>query len=152
MYARFGLAVYLTQCIERSLAILVVTKYGPGPGRMTQSDYDAKLDALFRKTFGVLVATFRKHVSQPPSFDVKLDEAVNRRNWLAHRYFWERAGHFMSPEGREVMLSELQDLIDSLGQLNQEIETEGRRWWSESGLDPKVIDYEADKLIRESRL
>jgi hypothetical protein len=41
----------------------------------------------------------------------KLEQAVDDRNRLVHTYWWETSALFASPEGREKMLSELNQLI-----------------------------------------
>ena len=49
VYARYGLAMYQAQCVERQLALLLITEYRPGPSRITRSQYDHLLEAHFEK-------------------------------------------------------------------------------------------------------
>lgn len=40
-----------------------------------------------------------------------LDDLLNKRNWIVHHYFRDRAGHFVTEVGIEVMHKELCELI-----------------------------------------
>ena len=54
VYARFGLAMYHAQCLEHQLVLILVTKYGPGPTRLSDVEFENVLDALFSRTLGHL--------------------------------------------------------------------------------------------------
>jgi hypothetical protein len=151
VYVQFGLAVYLTQCVERSLSMLLVTKYGPGVGQTTRGQFDKSLGSLHKKTFGALVQEFKKQVQDPPAFASDLDLALEKRNWLAHRYFWERAGHLMSEQGRGTMLLELEGAVEMLNALDEKIKSVALDWWDEAGLDYAVVEREAAKLVDDAR-
>ncbi len=107
VYARYGLAMYQAQCVERSLAILLATEYGPGIQKITRTEYDKLLESLFKKTLGALLTELRKSGVVSLNFESDLSNALKQRNWLAHNYFWERAGHFMTIKGRSMMIEEL---------------------------------------------
>ena len=90
VFARFGLAMYLAQCLERQLALILATKYGPGPTKITRTEFDNILADLFSRTLG-LVTKIGKLAELGEDEKEQLQKALNKRNWLAHRYFWERA-------------------------------------------------------------
>ena len=87
VYALFGLAVYQAQCVERELAILLTTVYGPGIRGMARTDYDAALEDKFKKTLGGLISALRKAAVVSADFEQKLLDALAKRNWLVHPYF-----------------------------------------------------------------
>ena len=67
-FARYGLAMYHAQCVEKSLAILVSTvlnkEFMPSdPGRREEIQ-----DEVFSKTIGKLLTRMRKQVTVPPDF------------------------------------------------------------------------------------
>ncbi len=76
VYARFGLAVYQAQCVERQIAILLATKHGPGVNRITRTQYDELLRSLFKKTFGSLANRLRKSARIPGDFERSLEKAL----------------------------------------------------------------------------
>ena len=49
VFARFGLAMYFPQCLERQIATTLVTMYGPGPNSITGTVRDRMLEDLFRE-------------------------------------------------------------------------------------------------------
>ncbi len=114
VYAYFGLAMYRAQCLERQLAIVLATRYGPGPTKITNVEYDGLLESLFSKTMGRLVRDIGEVAKLSEREEEQLREALNKRNWLAHRYFWERARVFLSASGRVAMIQELQETVDIL--------------------------------------
>ena len=112
VYARFGLAMYQAQCLEQQLALILATKYGPGPAKLSNTEFDNVLDALFSRTLGQLVNGIGKLASLSEDEEGRLQKAVTKRNWLAHRYFSDRSIDFLSESGREMMVEELQEVSD----------------------------------------
>jgi len=106
VYALFGMATYLAQCLERGLAMLIAV-FGEAE-LMTVWDYDARLAENFQSTFGALVTKF-KELADPEHVRLteQLEKAVDDRNDLAHQYFWDRVSQFCSSEGRAQMITEL---------------------------------------------
>jgi len=150
VYARFGLAMYQAQCVERQLAVLLATEYGPGLHNMTRQQYEELLESLFKKTLGGLIHKLREAVDLPSDFESTLREALNKRNWLAHHYFWERAGHFMTEQGRRLMVDELQVIATELDELDQTLIHVSRKWMEKIGMSEEVVQIEMDRLLREA--
>ena len=149
VYARFGLAVYQAQCVERQIAILLATKYGPGVHKITRTQYDELLRSLFKKTFGSLANRLRKSAHIPGDFEQSLEKALEYRNWLAHHYFWERAGHFSTEKGRLFMIAELQEIVDFLGDLDRRSNAMVKKWSGEHGVSEEAFEVEIEKLMQE---
>ena len=100
LYARFGLAMYMVQAVERGIATLLATEYGPGVHEITRTQYDELLQSLHKRTFGSLMRDLRRTMQQTPNnFEQTVKRALEYRNWLAHHYFWKRAAHFDSAKG-----------------------------------------------------
>lgn len=150
VYAQYGLAMYQAQCVERQLAILLATKYGPGIRKITRVEYDEILQSLFAKTFGGLINKLRKTIEIPDNFEKSLKQALEYRNWLAHHYFWERAGHFMSTIGRTKMIEELQEIVDFLHSFDHELISVSTAWAKKNGVSEDVINQERERLIQEA--
>lgn len=55
-------------------------------------------------------------------FEDKLCRAVKLRNFLAHGYFRERTSAFMTKEGQQAMIRELQAAAEFLENVNAEFE------------------------------
>ena len=105
VFARFGLAMFQAQCLERQLAIILATKYGPGPTRISRRDFDSNFEDLFSRTLGQLASEVGKLAGLSEDEKERLQKALIKRNWLAHNYFWERAVEFASESGRASMIA-----------------------------------------------
>lgn len=147
VYARFGLAMYQGQCVERALAIVLATEYGPGIKKMTRTEYDQLLEKLFKKTLGGLLIELFECGRISSNFESDLRNALARRNWLAHHYFWERAPHFMTIKGRQMMIDELTEIADELNSLDQQFTEVSQEWMKNVGMPESVPHEEMKKLL-----
>ena len=147
VYARYGLAMYQVQCVERQLAILLASEYGLGPRKITRSQYDQLLQSHFKKTLGGLRHHLEKAVVLPNDFEKTLRVALEKRNWLAHRYFWERAGHFVSEKGRSKMVLELQEAIDYFENLDTKLTEISDAWARRHNITSKDLERALERII-----
>ena len=152
VYARYGLALYQAQSVERELAILLATEYGPGTMEITRSQYSELLESHFANTLGSLIAHVRKTVSVPDDLEKLLLEALEKRNWLTHRYFWERAGHFVRQEGRHMMLCELQQAIDVFEELDSRLTRITQQWAQQHNVTQADMDAALARIIEDTQL
>ncbi len=150
VYAHYGLAMYMASCLEHGLAILLATKYGPGPQKITRAQYDELLESLCKNTFGKLFAKLRQSIDVPEDLESSVKEAVEMRNWLAHHYFWEKAGSFMTKSGRASMIAELQDIVDFFEGVNTNLSQLSCKWLDKHGMREDDIMGRMERLIEES--
>ena len=151
VYARFGLAIYLCQCVERQLATLLATKYGPGVRNLTQSQYDELLRSLFKNTFGGLLKRLRDSADVSDDLETTLGTALEYRNWLAHNYFWERAGHHTTANGCSYMIRELQGIVDFLNHFEIQLSTVLSEWTGQNGVSQEMVEREMEKLSEDAK-
>lgn len=64
--------------------------------------------------------------------------AVKDRNWLAHSYFWDRAGHFLTSDGCLFMAQELQEQIDFLSDFERQLDVVLEEWVQQNGVRSKL--------------
>ena len=148
VFAHFGLAIFQAQALERQLAITLATKYGPGPTRISREEFDSILEGLFSRTLGRLVNEMRKLANLSDDEVDQLQEALKKRNWLAHSYFWERAVDFLSESGRNVMIGELQEAACSFETLDELFKTRTLEWGESVGLTQQDLGREMERLLR----
>ena len=115
VYAHFGLAMYFAQVLEHGLANTMVCaellprRAGkPVPKKAWEAEFDAFMNEQYQQTLGRLIRALKNATSIPPDLEDLLIAALEKRNYLAHQYFRERAETFMSWKGREKMIEELQ--------------------------------------------
>lgn len=115
VYAHFGLALYLAQVLEHGLAnalmcaeLLPLRGGKPVPRGEWEAEFDAFMEQQFEQTLGRLIRDLSSATMVPVELEGLLSKALTTRNFLAHHFFRERAEAFMSKDGREAMIRELQ--------------------------------------------
>ena len=68
-----------------------------------------------------MVKDIQKKTNVPPTLNQRLEKAVDLRNHLAHKYFYERSRQMHFIEGMEEMISELQEMAVFLDELDREL-------------------------------
>jgi hypothetical protein len=119
VYAHFGLAVYFSQVREHGLVnTLLFADLLPSraPAVKTRGQwekaFDSFMDDHFRTTLGRMIQSLQSAVAVPVDLESLLRVALEKRNWLAHHYFRERAEDFMTENGRNKMIAELDEARD----------------------------------------
>lgn len=148
-FARFGLAAYHSQCVERGLAILLMTSDDAAARVASPDELDAFLEGEFAKTMGRLVKTVTGRVSVKPELEARLRRALDLRNWLMHRYFWERAWDITDAAARERMIDELQEAADFLAQLDDEVSEITLQWLERSGVSGATVEAMLARMLSD---
>ncbi len=150
VYAWYGLAMFHAQCLEKQLAMVLASKYGPGPTGITRGQFEDLLDSRFSRTLGRLVKETRKLADLSEGEAGQMQAALKKRNWLAHHYFWDRAVDFMSEAGRVSMIEELQEAAHAFHVLD-ELFTEKTDEWAEAhGVSQEVVNQYLQRLLDHS--
>lgn len=135
VYAHYGLAMYLAQCLEHGIVLaLVYAKLLPQVQSETKAAvtfsiseferrFDIFMDDHFELTMGGLISRLRTSSKLADALDTDLSKAKESRNFLAHRYFRERAAEFISKVGRNSMLAELQHAQQLFERVDEELKT-----------------------------
>jgi hypothetical protein len=151
VYAFFGLAIYNAQSLEREPA-MVLAASGTNE-RFTAWDYDDTLAGNFDSTFGALVTKFSELADpQIKPLLPDLERAVELRNELVHRYFWNRALQFSSNDGRAQMLEELKQISNDFDGLDAKLSTWTHRFMSSKGVGTDVLQKEFAELLSGTKL
>ncbi len=119
VYAEFGITSEKAQTLELEagtfvlsfLAIFVNLKaITPEITEM----FRAVNDDLNRKTLGALLNRIKKYVNLDDSIIRKVDEALERRNYLTHHFFRSHNFAIYGEEGRKTMMAELKEIQTTL--------------------------------------
>jgi hypothetical protein len=92
----------------------------------------------------------RKQISIPPNLDRALTDALQKRNWLAHEYFWARAGEVMTTRGRDKMIAELTEISNSLSRVDANLVSIYEKWTRKLGISQAVLDENLRKLTSDN--
>lgn len=148
VFARFGLAMYFAQCLERQIGFLLATMYNQEFLQVPPEERDAFFDREAAKTLGRMKRDLGKKTYLSTTLESRLHEAVKLRNWLAHRYFGERDLNITTPEGREQMIFELQEKADFLKELDREFTQLLLQWFYSKGGSKEEFKLELAKYLR----
>ena len=162
VYAHFGLAMFLAQCLEHGLVnALIFAKLLPneaaahkgGHKVFDRSRYEARFDIFlekqFKETIGSLITLLRRATAVPTDLEAALMESKEKRNFLAHHYFRDRDEQFISRVGRDAMIAELEDAQRLFQRTDDQLNTAVEPLMRKAGLTPEVLDQiEADILLR----
>jgi len=117
VYAHFGLAMYLAQCLEQSIFLhLMFFDFFPRNVKdfkgkeHWQKDFDRYESEELGKTMGRLIQDFKDAGQPTDEIKAVLTNVLVQRNRLAHKYFSEKSISFMSESGRSEMIAELESI------------------------------------------
>jgi hypothetical protein len=157
VYAHFGLAVYLAQCLEQSifLHLMFVDHFPKAISKhWSREEWAAAFDSFesreLSQTLGKLIRRLKEAGQPTESIRTRLEDALRKRNWLVHGYFSDRATHFFSERGRSSMIEELQAAQAVFRHAAHEIDSVTRPIAHKYGLTDHVWDEMMKQMIQES--
>ena len=133
VFAHFGLAAYLAQVLERSLATALSTTYGPGSTKVTQDEIDRRFEDLDEKSLDTLLNALGK-AGLPAGIMPAVRAALEDRNRLVHHFFWDRAIEFMSVDGCRRMIGDLVAMQQRFRECDAQVEAEVHQWAASHGI------------------
>jgi hypothetical protein len=108
LYAEFGAAMYFAQVFEYGVISALVALRLPEKEKYTRQDIDEFIEGKYEKTLGALLRHLRGSMQLSDRLASLIEMSLARRNYLAHRYFRERAVPLQTIDGRDAMIAELQ--------------------------------------------
>lgn len=107
------------------------------------------MEGRFQKTLGALLKHLKSEVALPPDLEATLTEALNRRNFLAHHYFREKATEFVARNGRDQMLQELQIDQQLFERADQQLENALKPFRMKQGVTDSVYEAEYKRVCQQ---
>jgi len=145
IFAYYGRAVYLAQCIEKGLLDAVL--FDKLKTNITQARYDELLYEKSQLSFGQLKREFG--VLGFSELENEMIEAFhNKRDFLVHSFFWERAVEFAEGNLQYKLIAELEEVTDFFMSLNAVVESKLVAF-NENNLDE--LDAIKLQLVSEGR-
>ena len=147
VFTQFGWTIYSAQCLEKQLALLLINGCNPISQKMTTLRYDELLENNLDHTFGTLATNIKEIIPLPIDISEKLDLAVEKRNWIAHTYWWDRASEINNTNGRQKMLIELNELNSLFTELDNYFTNIFKIWAFQNGLTQNDFDEELKNIL-----
>lgn len=105
LHAQFGLAYFRSECLHRELCnAYVLAPFAKSDG-ITGPRVDERTVEAFAMTLGKIVEAIEPWTTA--ELQATLDEAVERRNFLAHRFWFERCHLMADSEGARGLIDTL---------------------------------------------
>jgi hypothetical protein len=146
LFARFGRAYYFADVLHRGVLNLCALCRVSDRGPVTRLRVEEHLRDAFKLTLGQAMTLVRSHFAS--SVAEQLEEAVERRNFLAHHFWYERAHLMVSADGVEEMTSELDTLADLFERLDAEVETVFAPLLARLNVTPEMLASSLDEVMR----
>lgn len=81
-----------------------------------------------------------------------LNKSLQKRNWLAHDFFYDYAVHITDEDGRKEMIDELQSLILLFQIADKAVEKLSSKVWAEFGITDEWVQNEMAVQLKEYQL
>jgi hypothetical protein len=138
VYARFGLAYYHAEVLYRGLCNLYCASQVPPAGPVTRYRVEEHLRTASEMTLGQLLTRLETTLL-PPLLLERLAIALERRNFIAHHFWYERIHLIATLPGIEAMLTELAQDTELFQELDGEVENIVGPLHARVGLTPEIL-------------
>jgi hypothetical protein len=105
VFAHFGAAYYQAEVLHRGLCNLLVWKAIASAGAMNRYRVEEHLAEAFKTTLGQIVKELSSCFAVADT--ATLEEAVSKRNFVAHHFWFERVHLMATSDGCEALVAEL---------------------------------------------
>ena len=151
-FAFFGLAVYSAQVMEHGALNLAAVLRLPQVNLVSEELFDEFFESLSRRTFGQLLKAAKDVISLSPDQEIILNDALDLRNMLIHRYFSERYEDFVSVSGKNEMKRELQGIIAKFVEADNLIEEIYLPIWKRFGVTEEMVRIEVERIHEKAAM
>lgn len=146
VYARFGLAYYESEVLHRGLCNYYSLLPFRSEGDVSRLRIEERLDHAWSTTLGQMVRKLSAsdHLAE---LDDRLHEAVERRNSLAHEFWFDNVHKLWTRSGVEGLLRELDEAVELFCALNELIEERTRSVGQRLGISDEVLEKAMEEIL-----
>jgi hypothetical protein len=145
LYARFRLAYYHSEGIHKQLCLLLAISHITEKQTMTRPRFDELIVQAFSLTLGEVAREFEKQL--PADFRQALSDVVQARNFLAHRFWFERVPQLMTAEGVMSLLQELDGYSTLFQSTNERFMQMFQQRFVEIGVTDEALTTTLSKVL-----
>jgi len=146
VYARFGLAYYMGEVLHRGVCHLYLGLRTPDHG-VTGPRIDELMREAYSETLGGIFGKVRHALSD--ELASRLASAVEKRNYLAHHFWFEQVHMLSSAEGAAALVEQLARTVAEFDQINVEIERLARADLHRRGITDEMLEKSFAEVSRE---
>jgi len=138
VYARFGLAYYNSECLHRELGNIYTILTFKASSDITTPRAEEKMAYAYSLTLGKLLDESKELFSE--DLYQRLANGVEKRNFLAHHFWYERNYLMFSNKGMLQIIEELSELSGLFSGLDEELQNHFRPKWEEFGITEELFE------------
>jgi uncharacterized protein YPO0396 len=151
VFSFFGLCMYNLQIFEQGFVNLAVGLQIKGLTELTEKDFDNLFNKMSMKTLGQLISEVRNYVNIPTKLEKDMNNVLEKRNYIVHRFFVKHDIDFMSNNGRVEMIEELRKISENAQVVDEKVELITHSLWEKLGLTAEVVQKELKKMREEAK-
>jgi hypothetical protein len=145
VYAYFGRAYYFSECLHRELCNADLLSAGPRLYELTRPRAEEMLVIAYSRTLGKALEAVAPLL--PEDLYQRLRSGVETRNFLAHRFWFERVHMMSTNDGLELLIIELSEIAEKFQALDAEVTLFFRKQWDELGVTDEVLNKALDAVL-----
>jgi hypothetical protein len=145
VFAQFGAAYCCSEVLHRGLCSIYALATFDKAEDITRPRTEEKLAVAFSLTLGQMVEKTRELF--PSDLQQRLEVALDKRNYLAHHFWYERNPLMLGEQGLLELRQELLELTDLFSELDEAITEYFKPKRQAMGLTDELIQGWFDKLI-----
>ncbi len=149
VYAFFGLAYYQAAVLEHgvlNLAVALLAKRVPG---ITAGHVVRLYESFDKSTFGEIIKAAKAKFDIPSGLQTDLALALEKRNYLAHRFFVVHDIDFMMDSGRRKMIDELVEILEHFKSVDMRMDEIWITAWESLGVTKEWIEQKTREFVSE---
>jgi len=155
LYAEFGVASEMAQVLELAAGNFALDYLCLffNPDEITDEQramFRSLIDDVNQMTLGRLLKNIKTSATFDQNFLDTVETALERRNYLMHRFFRTHNFAINGEEGRRVMIEELKDIQNDLNRAHAILYAASKCLQAQTGWN-KVIDERAQRLASEGK-
>jgi len=145
VYAKFGLAYFHSECLHREVCHIHAFASFQNSKVITRPRLEEKLAYAYSLTLGQVRDEIKGLITE--GLFSQLDEGVEKRNFLAHHFWFERVHLMFSTTGLNQILQELDEYSSLFQMLDEMASTHLRRQIKKFGLTDEILQVCLDEVI-----
>jgi hypothetical protein len=139
VYRAAGLALEHAQYFEAEV-VNIVFMHGLARRKvLSRAQAEKLIEGSEKAPLRRLLKEVLARVRTEPDLTATFFEAVDRRNWLVHRLFWDLADDFKTSAGRSKILAELREITGLLHSAHVFAQLISELYLKQTGVDPDEL-------------
>jgi hypothetical protein len=137
VYAYFGKAYYWGECLHKNLANYHAIVDFRSFAHITRPRFEENLKLAFSLTLGQLFSQLKNNF--PMELQETLSLAVEKRNFIAHYFWFERVHLMYSHEGITQMINELENMSELFTDIDKRLTIFTKPKYEQLGMTDEII-------------